>query len=138
MVTREDVVAEARKYLGVRWVHQGRASVGLDCAGLLIRVHQGLALPVADMKGYRRSSESVAFLNHIRRQTTLAEAPAPGHIGMFAESTFACHTGIFSEKNGVLHLIHAKLSAGKVIEEPFIGDLVKQLIEVRAINGLDS
>jgi hypothetical protein len=137
MPTTADVIAEARKYLGVRWVHQGRAAVGIDCAGLLIRVHQGLGLPVADRKGYRRSSDSIEFLEHIRQQTSAGLEPVPGAIGMFAESTFACHTGIFSEKHGVLHLIHAKMSAGKVIEEPFIGALVSQLIEVRHINGLE-
>lgn len=137
MATKADVIAAARQYLGVRWVHQGRAAVGIDCAGLLVRVHRDIGLPVEDLKGYKRSSDTLAFLQHIRKQTTFLQLPEPGAIGMFAEATFPCHTGIFSEKNGVLHLIHAKMAAGKVIEEPFIGDLVKQLVEVRGIIGLD-
>jgi len=44
IVTGSDVVAQARKYMGVRWAHQGRSPAGMDCAGLVIRVAQDLGL----------------------------------------------------------------------------------------------
>jgi len=34
-ITRQDVVDEARTWIGVPWVHGGRARSGVDCAGLL-------------------------------------------------------------------------------------------------------
>lgn len=130
------MVAEARTWLGTRWVHQGRAKVGVDCAGLVIRVCHGVGLEANDMQGYRRTPEAYTFINHIRTQTDFQPEPRPGDIGIFAESQFPCHVGIFSEKHGQLHLIHGYARAGKVIEEPFIHDWPDRLVEARSLRGL--
>lgn len=44
MVTGADVSAEARKWLGTRFEHQGRNEHGIDCAGLVENVLRGLNL----------------------------------------------------------------------------------------------
>lgn len=36
MTTTHEIIAAARSYLGVRFVHQGRSRAGLDCLGLLL------------------------------------------------------------------------------------------------------
>jgi cell wall-associated NlpC family hydrolase len=136
MSSRQQVVDAARAWLGTRWVHQGRAKAGIDCAGLLIKVHEDLGLPVTDMAGYRRSPDGKSFLEHIRSQTVPAAYPLPGTIGIFRQSNFPCHTGIFAEKNGVVTLIHAYAGAGKVIEEPFIHDWPILLVQLRDIIGI--
>lgn len=137
MVTRQMIVDEARSFLDVPWVHQGRSRHGIDCAGLLIRTMLQLGLPVEDMQGYRRTPNGMEFVEHIRRQTVPAPEIKAGSIGIFREVSFPCHTGFFSfDENGNLHLIHAYIGLGKVIEEPFIHDLPKQLVEVRDIVGI--
>ncbi len=44
MTTREEIVAEARTWLGVKFRHQGRNRAGIDCAGLIEIVGQKFGL----------------------------------------------------------------------------------------------
>lgn len=135
-VNREAVIEEARKWIGTRWVHQGRSSAGVDCAGLLICVLSDLGLPVEDMQGYRRSPDGLLFREHIFRQTTPEIEPAFGSIGLFRESRLPTHTGFFGEQDGKLTLIHAYATAGKVIEEVYDHEWPGLLVGVRGIIGL--
>lgn len=132
-----DVEAAARAYLDVKWVHQGRARVGIDCAGLLIRVHLDLGLPVEDMRGYKRTPDGPAFLDHIRRQTLYTRDIKPGTVAIFKESLFPCHVGFFSEKHGVTHIIHSYAPAGKVVEEPFEHFWPSLHAETRELIGIE-
>lgn len=53
MITRGDIAAAARRRIGTPFVHQGRLDgVGLDCAGLVIRVAQELGLSQFDTRDY--------------------------------------------------------------------------------------
>jgi hypothetical protein len=134
--SRADVISAARDWIGVRWLHQGRNRAGIDCAGLLIQIHLELNLPVEDKTGYKRTPNALDFLNHIRRQTTFCATPMPGSIAVFRQEVMPCHTGIFAEKNGILTIIHADATQGKVLEEPFIHDWPRLLVEARNIIGL--
>ena len=50
------IVKLARECLGTPYIHQGRhKGVGLDCAGLVAYVLDGLNLPYNDMRGYPRT-----------------------------------------------------------------------------------
>ena len=44
MTTSHEVIACARQFAGVRFVHQGRSAAGLDCLGLLLLTAQTLEL----------------------------------------------------------------------------------------------
>ena len=54
--TRDQIVAEARTWLGVPWRHQGRNRSGVDCGGLIACVGQALGVfpKQADAFGYSR------------------------------------------------------------------------------------
>lgn len=134
--TLDDVVAEARKWIGTKWVHQGRSNAGIDCAGLLIRVGNELGLDVKDMQGYKRSPEGHRFLDHIRGQTDLVRTAEPGRIAIFRQSYFPCHVGIFTECHGELHIVHSYMNLGKVMEEQFAHQWPKLLVEIRTYRGL--
>lgn len=135
---REAVVDAARSWIGTRWVHQGRTPLGVDCAGLVIKVHDMLGLEAEDMQGYRRTPNANTFLEHIRRQTTPAPEPRPGSLGIFKETRVACHVGIFAwhPKYDCLSLIHAHAAHKKVVEEPFTKDWFFNLVECRDLIGL--
>jgi hypothetical protein len=135
-ISREDVVAEARKWIGTRWIHQGRSEQGIDCAGLLIMVGNALGLQADDLLGYRRSPDGKTFQRHIIQQTTFEPQPRPGSIGLFREARFPTHTGIFAERDGVLTLIHAYMPYGRVLEEPFIHEWPDNLTAVRNFIGV--
>jgi cell wall-associated NlpC family hydrolase len=137
-INREDVIAEARKWIGTRWRHQGRSQMGVDCAGLVVLVGQTLGLPATDMLGYRRSPDGVLFRQHIVSQTTFEAQPRAGSIGLFREARFPTHTGIFAtDEDGHLTLIHAYLPHGKVVEERFIHEWPEKLVAVRNYIGLN-
>lgn len=135
-VSRQNVIAEARKWLDTRWHHLGRSEHGVDCAGMVILVGQALGLPAEDLQGYRRSPDGILFRQHIFKQTTFEPQPRPGSIAMFRESKFPTHTGIFAERDGQLTLIHAYMPYGKVVEEPFIHEWPKKLVAVRNYIGV--
>lgn len=135
-VSREDIYLEARKWIGTRWVHQGRSKFGVDCAGMVILVGQALGLPAEDLQGYRRSPDGVVFRQHMFKQTTFEAQPRPGSIAMFREAKYPTHTGIFGFKDDVLTIIHAHMPYGKVVEEPFIHEWPGKLVAVRNFIGV--
>lgn len=132
----QDIVTEARTWLGTRWVHQGRSRAGIDCAGLLIRVSNDLGLKVADKQGYKRTPDGLSFLDHIRTQSDFVATPEPGAIAIFRERHLPCHVGIFSERHGATYFIHSYMNLGRVIEEPFAHHWVSNLVEVRRFQGV--
>jgi hypothetical protein len=100
-------------------------------------VHNDLGLPVLDRQGYRRTPEENAFIDHIRSQTTFTATPRPGDIAIFRQERFPCHTAIFGDDEyGRLTIIHAYATEGKVVEEVFDHQWVRQLVEARQFNGL--
>jgi cell wall-associated NlpC family hydrolase len=56
----DDIIREARTWIGTRFAHQGRVkrnainNGGVDCAGLIVGVAQSLGLSSFDYKGYSR------------------------------------------------------------------------------------
>jgi len=120
-VTPAEISAEARSWLGVQWRHQGRNRAGVDCVGLLIQVGAAFGIACEDMKGYAREPHDTTFLHHLRKYLTPAPAgdTSEGTVGIFRQSRFPCHVGIFSEKNGYVTLINARADHGLVVEELF-------------------
>lgn len=72
-VTASEVVAAARSYTGVRWVHQGRNRAGLDCVGLIIRVAHDLGLSEFDATGYGTSPNG--DLGRALREQCIVQSP---------------------------------------------------------------
>ncbi len=55
-MTADDLLAAARQCLGTPFRHQGRlVNVGLDCAGVAIRVAQAVGVEYLDVSGYGRT-----------------------------------------------------------------------------------
>lgn len=62
MVKRADIAAAARRRIGTPFVHQGRLDgIGLDCAGVVIRVAQELGLSDFDTRDYPAQPNPVAM-----------------------------------------------------------------------------
>ena len=120
MTTREDIVNEARKWLGVRWVHQGRTRNGIDCAGLVACVGKDLGLITYDTTDYQRRPDHSKFTQYfesgggIRKNVKDA---APGDVMIFREKSFPCHTAIVSTMYGQPAMIHAFVLRKMVVEE---------------------
>lgn len=61
-VTPEQLIAEARKWLGVGYASQGRKrEIGLDCGGLILVVGRALGLTELEELGYANSPNGERF-----------------------------------------------------------------------------
>ena len=127
-VTRADVVAVARKVVGVPFRHQGSdPETGLDCRGLLewvALVLWGRQIPLRD---YQRKPSGAEFLEKMRAELEEID-PADARFGdavliHFPKDTEARHGGILALGSYELMLIHAWESRGEgeVTEEPLRG-----------------
>lgn len=118
---RNNIVAEARTWINVPWVHQGRTRSGIDCAGIPIKVAAALGISLYDTTTYPRRPNSIQFLRHFRkaecRRKQLRDK-LPGDILLFKFDSFPCHSAILTLKYGAWHVLHAYALRKKVVEEP--------------------
>jgi hypothetical protein len=122
-MTRDDIVAEARRYLNVPYHRKGRSLQGLDCLGLLVMVGRHFEVPHIDEQDYSDwpHSDHVIIKKLGQYLTpmspTLPMSQWPGLVGIFAERRLPGHAGIFSFLRDRVHLIHARVFPSAVMEE---------------------
>lgn len=119
MPTGDDIVNAARKYIGVRWLHQGRNRInGLDCVGLLVVVAQDLGLSNYDFKAYQRHPVGGNFLDHFDLNLKRVDPrfETGGDITIFKESAYPYHTGFLTNQGT---LVHSSIRRKSVVEEPY-------------------
>lgn len=134
----EDIVTEARRWIGYRWRHQGRGPDGVDCIGLLIVVADALGVPHHDVRGYDRRATSTALLDEFAHALDPVALPdvRPGDILVFAETSYPCHAGFRSERHGAAHIIHAHAARRCVLEEPLVAPWPDRLRAAWRIPGV--
>lgn len=122
MTTREDIVAEARTWLGTPWRHQHRTKgLAVDCAGLVIGVARtlGLVAPDFDVTGYSRNPDGTLLAvceRHLQRIPR--EAMQPGDVVVVASAEDPQHLGIVGDYvHGGLSLIHATSTGQRGVVE---------------------
>jgi len=118
-VNRKDIINEARKWIGVKWRHQGRTKLGIDCAGLVILVGKALGVVDYDTTNYQRRTHGTSFLKHFRmnmEEKAIVDAQ-PGDVLLFRDNQFPCHSTIVAEIGGALTIVHAHALRKKVLEE---------------------
>ena len=88
-MTSEDIVAEARRWIGAPWRHQGRGPAGVDCIGLLIVVADALGVPHHDVQGYDRRATGTRLLKAfaVDLDPLPFDEARPGDILVFAETS---------------------------------------------------
>ena len=140
IVTGSDVVAHARKYMGVRWAHQGRSPAGMDCAGLVIRVAQDLGLSEFNTTAYGRLPLADRLQAIMREQCTelpggVARA-APGHCVLMKFETDPQHLAFIGDHTHGLSLIHALMLSRKVVEHRMDPQWSGRVVAVYALPGV--
>ena len=122
---RQQIITEARSWIGTRFHHQGRCKKtnmhkgGVDCIGLIVGVAQAVGFTVKDETDYSRQPQGSrlkdamhTYLNPI----PLSEVRA-GDVLLFTFEKDPQHVGIVSElSGGELGLIHAYREASAVVE----------------------
>jgi NlpC/P60 family putative phage cell wall peptidase len=123
-VSREAIVAEARTWLGVPWLHQGwRKEIGCDCIGLVRGVGHALGLfdasdenPVnARFIGYPREPNPALMRAALALYLFPAERHAiwPGDVLWLRFDGEPRHLAILADGGNVIHALE---SVGKVVE----------------------
>ncbi|ODA90534.1 hypothetical protein ATY41_09845 [Leifsonia xyli subsp. xyli] len=82
-VTGQDVVAQARRYIGVPYVPGGATSAGLDCSGLVQRVYADLGVSLPRLVS-GRGSVGVEVLFSGLQPGDLISTKGNGHIVIYA------------------------------------------------------
>lgn len=131
-MTGQDVVAEARKWTGTPWKHQGRSVHGIDCVGLIIKVAHGLGLSDYDVTGYGRVPDG-RELRHLIELHLDADAPdVPGAVLLMRFMREPQHLAIRTDRG----LIHAYAHVGKVIETSLDSRWTKRIVGAYRFRGV--
>lgn len=68
-------VEAVRKYIGLKWVHQGRSRTqGVDCLGLVVLAARDIGMEVEDCTSYRRRPDDQKLLSKVNDHFTAMPA----------------------------------------------------------------
>ena len=135
VITPEQIVAQARTWLGTKYHHQGRLKKsrqgpgGVDCIGLMVGVIDELGmqdgnekpLSLHDEKNYSMHPEKGRLIGSIGKhlEEILKEKMRIGDILLFKFHSDPQHIGLLTYyPSGGFGLIHCNSNAGKVVEQP--------------------
>lgn len=146
MSIRQRIVAEAREWIGTRFVHQHRAKGhGVDCVGLPIGVCRNLGLvpPDMDIEPYGEVPDSVSLLQvsdqYMRR--IAVSSIQPGDLIVIRRERGPEHFGIVADyPHGGLSLIHAFGTAdrkGRVVEHHLDAQTLARAVVAYVLPGVD-
>lgn len=121
MHTNDDIIEAARRWIGVKWKHQGRTRSGIDCLGLIVLVAKELGISQVDQKTYSPRPDGSSLVKRFGEE--MDEIPLTeirqGDVILFADSSFPCHVAFVSEKYGKKYIIHAHATRRQVLEERY-------------------
>lgn len=112
-ITGEEAVAEARRYLGVRFRHQGESFNGIDCSGLTLATARALGQCPPDYKrpAYSMRPDPSLFMREILKFTRriAREEARPGDIVLMTHHVEHSRTEhcAFLTDVGLLHIFPA-------------------------------
>ncbi len=137
MVSRNQIVEQARSYLGVPFVHQGRSRRGLDCVGLVIRVAKDFELSNYQEIAYDRRPDGrlISVLREHLVRKFPSDAFLPGDVVAFRLPKYPCHVAIYSG-NG--RIIHALAGNRKVVEHVIDQRWWDRVVEKYSIPGVEN
>src|SRR5512135_255804 len=108
MSMRNEIIAEARSWIGTPYRHQGRLKgIASDCVGFIICVPRALGLfpPDFDVNGYSRHPEPAVmrgFLDQYLDRVWPAD-PLPGDVLWLKPNRLPQHLAILTYDNRIIH-----------------------------------
>ena len=132
MIAAHEVIEQARAWVGVRFLHQGRTRNGADCLGSIagIMAELGSMAPMNFLPlnyGRDPGPRLIQTLEEITREIPLQ--PAAFVLVKFPHAKHASHGAIYTGEN----LIHCFAGAGKVVEHGYRDPWVKRTVSVWAL-----
>lgn len=133
--TRQQIVDEARTWLGTPFVHQGRLKgVGVDCIGLVICVARDLAIYDYDFNNYRVIPNPRKMGDELKKNLIPKkyEDLQMGDIIWFRIRSLPQHVGIKTDTG----FIHAYSENKKVLEVDFTGKWIDLVYQIFSYHGV--
>lgn len=115
-VTSQDIVNEARAWIGTPFHHQARAKGhGVDCIGLVVGVGHALGFSIEDKTNYARFPDGVTLAAELARQfyPVPDEDLQAGDILLFALSKLPRHVALYV---GGGRMVHATSLVSRCVE----------------------
>jgi cell wall-associated NlpC family hydrolase len=131
-VRRSEVIAVARQYLGVPWVHQGRTRAGLDCGGLIVRVAHDLGLSEFDVGGYGPEPDGRLLRRYLQAQAEHVLFAERGDILLLRFVRYPQHLGIYTGEG----IIHTYQQVGRVVEHAFDSTWRARVVDAYSYPGV--
>jgi cell wall-associated NlpC family hydrolase len=134
MPKREEIIASARSYLGVRYHHQGRTRAGIDCAGLLVCVARDVGISTEDdQMGYSRTPDGRSLKQALDAFGAPVDAFQPGDFLLMRFDAQPQHIAIVTD----VGIIHSYLSARRVVEHRLSEDWRARIVQAYAFPGVE-
>lgn len=132
MITPALVIAQARDWRGVKFLHQGRTRHGADCLGYIAGLMAELGSPTFLQYlpvNYARSAQPLLLerLAQVSREIPLQ--PAALVLIRWPKEAHPSHAAIYTGEN----LIHCTQENGKVVEHGYRGAWVKRTASIWAL-----
>ena len=131
-VTPEQLINEARKWLGVNYASQGRTrEIGLDCGGLLLVVGRALGLTELEELGYSNSPDGERFEQLLDENCDRVEPKEDLRIGDIIAVDYGKgiqHTAFVTRLNP-FSVIHAKRPLGSAQKQKGRGVIEHRLLK---------
>lgn len=137
---RQDIVDEARTWIGTPWHHLGRVKgAGCDCIGLVVGVANALGIPVEDSDRYPRHHAGNQFELEVFRQTDGVNPRMlkPGDLILMKFDKESNHIAIVTETEPYIKIIHAYAVARKVVEHSFDDTFRQKMFSCRRFKGVE-
>lgn len=136
MLTREQIVAAARSYIGVRYRHQGRNRLGVDCIGLVVLVGRSCGIEVRDVGGYARRGDGDVLVSQLESQCLrLARgAQQAGDILLLDFGSGPQHIAIMTDAG----MVHAYAGARRVVEHRIDEMWAARIVAAYAFRGVEA
>lgn len=144
-ISRAAIVAYARTWLGVPWVHQGRSRDGVDCGGLLEMIGREFGLAVPSKADYPRSADGVALRatceTYMRKISPRSILPGDVVMLRFPRAEYESHLALVVDHPqrglGLLHALNEKSGKGRVIEHGLDATWRARIVAAYALPGVE-
>jgi len=144
MITPEDVIAEARSWVGTPFLHQGRNHLGIDCVGLVIVTMQRLGALPEDFESpdYGRLPNMGELRRKIADHCTPLPAPVPGALLGMTWFSDDSHVAVYTG-HSIIHAfqrsrgrVRNPKQRSRVVEHSFRAKWIDRVAGVWALPGV--
>lgn len=139
MMTAAEFVVEVRTWEGVKFRHQGRSRLGVDCIGLAVvtlKAKGYLPEDFADNASYGRVPNTSEFIDTVEKFCAKIDAPENGCLIVFKfpQSKFPSHAAVMDGP----YMIHAYERDGRVVRTTYGQPWVRMTYGFYRLPGIET